>query len=544
MTTIRTELRDAVAAARDRAVAGGELQIGDNAPPAIVVAEPARPEHGDYATNVAMQLAPIARAAPLQIAETLRRSLRLPAGIAEAVIEPPGFLNFRLDPGWVGSQVSIIRQAGATFGRSEIGRGQRINVEYISANPTGPLHIGNARGGFIGDVLASALEATGRRVTREYYVNDFGSQVRDFGESVYLARTGQSGEAGYKGEYIERIAAEVPDDVLASVNPLPAIGAWAWNRVFDDIKATLARLGMRFDVYTSERQLHDAGEVAEGIERLRAAGHVYEADGAIWFRATTFGDDKDRVLIRSNGAPTYFAADVAYLLDKFERGFDHLMYILGPDHHGDMARLKGATAALGHDPDAMEIIIYQHVRLAGGAKMSKRAGTFVTLDELVSEVGPDATRFFFVMRSASQHLDFDLELAKSQSSENPVYYVQYAHARCCSILRLAAERGVAAEESQAADLLRHPAEQALIRRLIALPDVIADAAERHATHELPRYAMEVASLFSQFYRDCHVLSDEPAEAAISSARLALVDATRQVLANLLGLLGVSAPESM
>ena len=544
MTTIRTELRDAVAAARDRAVAGGELQIGDNAPPAIVVAEPARPEHGDYATNVAMQLAPIARAAPLQIAETLRRSLRLPAGIAEAVIEPPGFLNFRLDPGWVGSQVSIIRQAGATFGRSEIGRGQRINVEYISANPTGPLHIGNARGGFIGDVLASALEATGRRVTREYYVNDFGSQVRDFGESVYLARTGQSGEAGYKGEYIERIAAEVPDDVLASVNPLPAIGAWAWNRVFDDIKATLERLGMRFDVYKSERQLHDAGEVAEGIERLRAAGHVYEADGAIWFRATTFGDDKDRVLIRSNGAPTYFAADVAYLLDKFERGFDHLMYILGPDHHGDMARLKGATAALGHDPDAMEIIIYQHVRLAGGAKMSKRAGTFVTLDELVSEVGPDATRFFFVMRSASQHLDFDLELAKSQSSENPVYYVQYAHARCCSILRLAAERGVAAEESQAADLLRHPAEQALIRRLIALPDVIADAAERHATHELPRYAMEVASLFSQFYRDCHVLSDEPAEAAISSARLALVDATRQVLANLLGLLGVSAPESM
>ena len=544
MTTIRTELRDAVAAARDRAVAGGELQIGDNAPPAIVVAEPARPEHGDYATNVAMQLAPIARAAPLQIAETLRRSLRLPAGIAEAVIEPPGFLNFRLDPGWVGSQVSAIRQAGGAFGRSEIGRGQRVNVEYISANPTGPLHIGNARGGFIGDVLASALEATGRRVTREYYVNDFGSQVRDFGESVYLARTGQSGEAGYKGEYIERIAAEVPDDVLASVNPLPAIGAWAWNRVFDDIKATLARLGMRFDVYTSERQLHDAGEVAEGIERLRAAGHVYEADGAIWFRATTFGDDKDRVLIRSNGAPTYFAADVAYLLDKFERGFDHLMYILGPDHHGDMARLKGATAALGHDPDAMEIIIYQHVRLAGGAKMSKRAGTFVTLDELVSEVGPDATRFFFVMRSASQHLDFDLELAKSQSSENPVYYVQYAHARCCSILRLAAERGVAAEESQAADLLRHPAEQALMRRLIALPDVIADAAERHATHELPRYAMEVASLFSQFYRDCHVLSDEPAEAAISSARLALVDATRQVLANLLGLLGVSAPESM
>jgi arginyl-tRNA synthetase len=544
MTTIRTELRDALAAARDRAVAAGELPPEDAAPPPIVIAEPARPEHGDYATSVAMQLAPIVRSAPMQIAETLKRNLTLPEGVAEALVERPGFLNFRLDPAWVGSQVGTIRDAGTGFGRSEIGRGEHVNVEYISANPTGPLHIGNARGGFIGDVLASVLEATGRRVTREYYVNDFGSQVRDFGESVYLARTGQSGEAGYKGEYIERIAAEVPDEVVSTVNPLPAIGAWAWNRVFNDIKATLARLGMRFDVYKSERELHEIGEVAEGIERLRAAGHVYEADGAIWFRATTFGDDKDRVLIRSNGAPTYFAADVAYLLDKFDRGFDHLIYILGPDHHGDMARLKGATAALGYDPERMEIIIYQHVRLAGGAKMSKRAGTFVTLDELVSEVGPDATRFFFVMRSASQHLDFDLELAKSQSSENPVYYVQYAHARACSILRLASERGFAASGSETAELLRHPAEQALLRRLIALPDVIADAADRRATHELPRYSMEVASLFNQFYRDCHVLSEDPAEAAISSARLALVDATRQVLANALGLLGIAAPESM
>ncbi|MEP6680800.1 MAG: arginine--tRNA ligase [Chloroflexota bacterium] len=544
MTTIRTELRDAVAAARDRAVAAGELALYDAAAPPVVIAEPARPEHGDYATNVAMQLAPIVRGAPMQIAETLKAHLELPSSVAEAVVERPGFLNFRLDAAWVASQVAAIRQAGARFGRTETGHRQRINVEYISANPTGPLHIGNARGGFIGDVLASVLEATGCRVTREYYVNDFGSQVRDFGESVYLARTGQSGEAGYKGEYIERIAAQVPGEIVGAVNPLPGIGAWAWNRVFEDIKATLARLGMRFDVYKSERQLHDAGEVAEGIERLRAAGHVYDADDAVWFRATDFGDDKDRVLIRSNGAPTYFAADVAYLLDKFDRGFDHLIYILGPDHHGDMARLKGATAALDYDPDRMEIIIYQHVRLAGGAKMSKRAGTFVTLDELVAEVGPDATRFFFVMRSASQHLDFDLELAKSQSSENPVYYVQYAHARCCSILRLASERGVTASEADAADLLHHPAEQALLRRLIALPDVIAEAADRRATHELPRYTMEVASLFSQFYRDCHVLSEEPAEAALSSARLALVDATRQVLANALGLLGISAPEAM
>jgi arginyl-tRNA synthetase len=538
---VRGALRQAVIAARNAAAAAGDLALaGGAALPQPAIDRPSRPEHGDYATNAALQLAPLARSAPLAIAEVLARHVVLPDGVAEATVERPGYLNFRLDPTWVAAQVPVIVGAGDGWGHSDGLSGERINVEFISANPTGPLHIGNGRGGFVGDDLASTLEACGAAVTREYYVNDYGGQIREFGQSVYLARTGQSGEAGYRGEYIAALAAAVPDDVVASVNPLEAIGEWAWNRVYHDIRGTIARLGIRMDVYRSERELHEAGEVTQGIDRLRAAGHVYEAEGATWFRSTTFGDDKDRVLLRSDGRPTYFAADVAYLLDKFDRGFDRLIYILGPDHHGTIARWKGAASGLGYDPDRVEFIIYQHVRLAGGAGMSKREGTFVTLDELVDEVGADATRFFFALRSANQHLDFDLELAKRQSQDNPVYSVQYAHARCASILR---QPEAAAFDGQAADLgqLLHPSEQALIRTLLRLPEVVADAAERRETHDLPRYAMEVAGAFSAFYRDCRVLGDDP---GLSSARLLVVRATRQALANALRLVGVGAPDSM
>ncbi|HUG94841.1 MAG TPA: arginine--tRNA ligase [Pleomorphomonadaceae bacterium] len=540
--TIRDALRDATLAARDRAVAAGELALPEGvALPEPSVERPALVEHGDYATNAAMQLAPLARSSPMAIAETLVRHFEPPPGVGAATVERPGFINWRLDPGWVAAQVASVLAAGAVWGRSDGLGGERVNVEFISANPTGPLHIGNGRGGFIGDSLANLLEAAGAEVTREYYVNDYGNQVRDFGQSVYLARTGQSGEAGYRGAYIGQLAAEVPDDVLASVNPLEAIGEWAWNRVFEDIRRTISRLGMRIDVWRSERELHEAGEVSAAIERLRAAGHVYESEGATWFRSTTFGDDKDRVLVRSNGQPTYFAADVAYLLDKFERGFGRLIYVLGPDHHGDIRRWKGAAEGLGYDPSSVEIIIYQNVALAGGAKMSKREGSFVTLDELVDEVGPDVTRFLFTLRSANQHLDFDLDLARQQSNENPVYYVQYAHARCSSILRQPAAEALPDSPGEATSRLTHPAEQALIRHLIRLPEVVADSATRRETHELPRYAMEVANLFSQFYRDCRVLTDD---ASLSTARLGVVRATRQVLANSLGLIGVRAPDSM
>jgi arginyl-tRNA synthetase len=540
--TVREELRVAIIAARDRAVAAGELRIPDGAAlPQPTIERPAIAEHGDFATNAAMQLAPLVRSAPLGIAETLVRHFEPPPGVGDTRVEPPGFINWRFDPAWVADQVSTILAAGPAWGRSTGRAGQHVNVEFISANPTGPLHIGNGRGGFIGDALANLLEAAGAEVGREYYVNDFGSQIRDFGQSVYLARTGQSGDAGYRGAYIGQLAAEVPDEIVNAVNPLEAIGEWAWNRVYDDIKRTIARLRMRIDVYRSERELHEAGEVALGIQRLRDAGHVYESEGATWFRSTTFGDDKDRVLLRSNGEPTYFAADVAYLLDKFGRGFDHLIYILGPDHHGTIKRWKGAASGLGYDPDAVEIIIYQHVSLAGGASMSKREGSFVTLDELVDEVGADATRFLFTLRSANQALEFDLDLARQQTNENPVYYVQYAHARCSSILRQPAAAGLPEDPAEATALLVHPAEQVLIRHLLRLPEVIADSAERRETHELPRYAMEVANHFSQFYRDCRVLTDD---AALSTARLGLVRATRQVLANSLALIGVSAPDTM
>ena len=540
--SLRDELRLAIEAARDRAVAAGELVLPEGAAlPQPTVERPALAEHGDYATNAAMQLAPLVRTAPLAIAEILVRHLEAPAAVGTTTVEKPGFINWRLDSGWVASQVPTIIAAGGDWGRSETFVGERVNVEYISANPTGPLHIGNGRGGFIGDALANLLEEGGAEVGREYYVNDYGSQIRDFGQSVYLARTGQSGEAGYRGEYIGQLAAAVPDEVVGAVNPLEAIGEWAWNRVFDDIKRTIERLRMRIDVYRSERELHEAGEVATAIDQLRAAGHVYESEGATWFRSTTFGDDKDRVLVRSNGEPTYFAADVAYLLDKFGRGFNRLIYVLGPDHHGTIKRWKGAAAGLGHDPDTVEFIIYQHVSLAGGAAMSKREGSFVTLDELVDEVGADATRFLFTFRSSNQHLEFDLDLAKQETNENPVYYVQYAHARCSSILRQEAALALPVELGETAALLVHPAEQALIGHLLRLPEVVVDSAERRETHELPRYAWEVANLFSQFYRDCRVLTDDT---ALSTARLGLVRATRQVIANSLALIGVSAPDTM
>ncbi|MDQ3880707.1 MAG: arginine--tRNA ligase, partial [Chloroflexota bacterium] len=515
--------------------------------------------HGDFATNAAMRLAPLARANPMELAERLRRHVTLPEGVSETSVARPGFVNFRLDPAWVTRQVAAVIGAGASYGRvgapADDGA-RRVNVEFISANPTGPLHIGNGRGAFVGDALASVLEATGHAVTREYYVNDYGSQIRDFGQSVYLARTGQSGEAGYRGEYIRQLAADVPGEIVSARNPLEGIGEFAWNRILDDIRRTVERLRIRFDVWKSESELHRAGLVAEGLRRLRDAGHTYEADGALWFRATAFGDDKDRVLVRSNGEPTYFAADVAYLLDKFGRGFDRLVYVLGPDHHGDVARLKGAAAALGYDAAAVEILIYQHVRLVREGQevsMSKRAGTFVTLDELVDEVGVDATRFFFTARSATQHLDFDLDLAKRQSNENPVYYVQYAHARCSSILRQAAARGVPVDAASggvelngvdgagALELLVHPAEQTLIKKLLELPEVIGDAAARRETHELPRFCQDLASVFSQFYRDCQVLTED---GVLTSARLALVRATRLVLADTLGLLAIEAPDQM
>jgi len=554
MSSLRADLRAAVEAARDRAEAGGELRRRDgSAWPAISLERPGRPDHGDYATNAAMQLAPVVRDSPMRIAETLKRHLDLPPGIAEVSVAPPGFLNMRLDPAWVAGQVGAILDAGPSFGGVRADHPRKINVEFVSANPTGPLTVGNARGAFVGDLLCRVLEGVGHEVTREYYFNDFNAQVVNLGLSVRARREGRPiPEDGYHGDYVAKLAAQVPDGIWAEAtgegaNAGEVLGRWASEQVRAGIEGSLTRLGVRFDVWTSEGSIHDQGWVTRAVEQLRDAGHIYEADGATWFRSTAFGDDKDRVVIRSNGQPTYFASDLGYIAQKFSRGFEELIYLWGEDHHGTVARNRAAAQGLGFDPEAVHWMLMAWVRFVrDGVEigMSKRSGEFISLDELLAEIGPDAARWYFGSRATTTGIDLDIELAKKQSAENPVYYVQYAHARCSSILRRAADEKLTPDARDAAQLLVHPAEQALVRRLLAMPDAVADAAERRETHELTHYCLEVAQLFSAFYRDCRVLPDEPAEIPLSQARLALTAAARQVLANALGLLGISAPESM
>ncbi|MEO7295670.1 MAG: arginine--tRNA ligase, partial [Candidatus Limnocylindria bacterium] len=509
-----------------------------------------KPEHGDLASNVAMQLAPVARAAPMRIAETIVAHLEQPTSIADVTVAAPGFLNLRLDAAWVAGQAGPIRDAGASYGRNTVAEPRRINVEFVSANPTGPLHVGNARGAFVGDVLSRVLSAVGHDVAREYYFNDFGAQVTNLGLSVLARRNGtELPEDGYRGAYVEELAAQLPSDFAAHAVEEPdeagkLIGAWATERVRAGIEASLARLGVEFDVWKEESSLHGGGWVERAVEQLRAGGHVYEADGATWFRSTAFGDDKNRVIYRSNGLPTYFASDIGYVTEKLSRGFGELIYIWGADHHGTVARVRNAAEAMGFDREAIRMLLTAWVRFVRDGieiPMSKRSGEFITLDDVLNEVGVDAARWYFSSRASTTGIDFDLELAKKQSNENPVYYVQYAHARASSILRLGADAGSTLDTSRTGELLRHPSEQALLRHLLEFPDALATAAERRETHEVPRYCYELASAFSAFYRDCKVLTEDE---ALSAARLALVDATRSVLANGLDLLGISAPASM
>ena len=549
MPMLRDALRDAVAGARRSAIEAGDLVLPDGASPdalpPVSIERPARPEHGDYATNAAMQLAPVVRAAPLAIAEAIRSHIELPDGVAEATVERPGFLNFRLDPAWVGGQVATIRDAGDRWGRVQVAEPQKINVEFVSANPTGPLTVGNARGAFVGDLLCRVLEGAGHEVTREYYFNDAGAQIENLGRSVLARRAGEEvPEDGYHGDYVRDLSARLPDAVLDDPDRVVAASRWATETIRAGIERSLERLGVRFDVWTSEASVRGEGWVDRGVERLREAGYLYEDGGATWFRATAFGDEKDRVVYRSNGQPTYFAADIGYISQKFSRGFDQLIYIWGADHHGTVARNRAAAQALGHDASAVHWLLIAWVRFVRDGvemSMSKRAGEFVTLDELLAEIGVDAARWFFGSRATTSGIDFDIELAKRQSNENPVYYVQYAHARCSSILRNAASASVTPDATAGAELLHHPAEQTLIRELLRLPEVVTDSAARRETHDVPRYAHDLAGHFSQFYRDCRVLSED---ARLSATRLALVDATRQVLANALRLMGISAPEAM
>jgi arginyl-tRNA synthetase len=552
---LRARVRAAVERAWSDAVAAGSLPALEDpaAAPGVEVERPANPAFGDFASNLAMKLARPLRRPPLAIAEALAEQLRGDAGaglVAAADVAPPGFLNVRITDAALEELLAGILAAPEAWGRIPAVNPRSVNVEFVSANPTGPLTVGNARGAFVGDLLCRVLEAGGQTVTREYYFNDSGTQIDHLGASVAAVRRGEPvPEDGYKGAYVEQLAAEVPDDVWTAAvaegaDTAAILGAWASKRVRAMIEASLARLGVRFDVWKSEASLHDEGWVGRAVERLREAGEVYEQDGATWFRSTAYGDDKDRVIYRSDGRPTYFAADIGYVTEKFSRGFDHLIYIWGVDHHGTIARNKNAARAMGYDPDHYQVLLIGWVRFVSDGvevSMSKRAGTFVTLDDLLDAVGTDAARWFFASRAAHVAFDFDIEQARAQSAENPVYYVQYAHARIASILRKAAELHLAPATSTQGVLEGEP-ESALARAVARLPEVVEDAVLAEETQGITAYSTELATQFHAFYRDARVV--DPAEPERSARRLALALATRTTLANALGLLGISAPESM
>jgi arginyl-tRNA synthetase len=537
-------------------VAAGTLGI-DGELPTPELLEPKQREHGDFATNVALAVAARAGRRPRDVAEAIHAALPPAEFVEKAEVAGPGFLNFFLTSEWLYDALRSIADEGEGYGRAEP-NGRPVQVEFVSSNPTGPLTIGHARNAAIGDALARLLGFAGWSVEREYYFNDAGGQMDRFGASVearYLQALGLEAELpedGYRGEYV----ADLARDILAEHGPgladlppkdrLARLRTEGARRLMDGIRATLARFGVAFDTYLLESSLVERGMIAEAVERLRAAGYAYDAEGAVWFRSTTFGDDKDRVLIRSNGLHTYFGADCAYLVDKFSRGFDHLIYVWGPDHHGGVARLRGAGQALGFDPAAIEIVIYQFVsfvRAGEPVKMSTRAGEFVTLDELMDEVGADAARFTLLMHSNDSAMTFDIEAVKRQSMDNPVYYVQYGHARIASILRKAATEGVTLRPIADANLglLSTEPELDLLRGLEAVPEQIERAAELRAPSRLTHAAQDLAARFHRFYTDCRVVSDDH---ELTQARLWLSVGAKQALANLLGLLGVSAPESM
>ena len=531
-------------------------QINVDQVPEIKIEVPREEEHGDYATNIAMVLAGQAKMAPRKIAEVIAEELELDI-IEKIVVAGPGFINFYLNNNYLYQVIENIAKNKEDYGSADLGQGQKIQIEFVSANPTGPLHVGHSRGAVVGDVLANILTTAGFEVQREYYINDAGNQLEILGNSVavrYQQLLGEDvdlPEDSYQGDYIKEIAQEIIDqdgeqhlEDIKNGN-IDYFREFAYQQMLENIRTDLDQFGIEFDNWFSERTLHPDA-IEEVVAELREKGFIYEKDDALWFKATEFGDDKDRVVVKSDGSYTYFAPDIAYHKDKYERGFDQAINILGADHHGYLARMQAVVEALGYGEDWLKIILVQLVNLLRDGEsvtMSKRAGDFVTLRDVVEEVGVDAARYFYVMRDTDSHLDFDLALAKEESSDNPVYYIQYAHARICSIEDQLEQEGYQIPELDNVDLSKLTAdiELELIKKLAQYPAEIAKSAESKAPHHIARYAYELASLFHKFYNKCHVLVEDE---ELLKARTALVEATKQVILNVLAVLGVSAPESM
>jgi arginyl-tRNA synthetase len=566
---IPDELADLIYQALRKAQRKGDLPRTEI--PEVAIERPRRTEHGDYATSLPLKLigdvnralkeADKPKLAPTEVGQRIVRRMEEAPFIGQVDVAPPGFINVTLDDAWLAQQVEAILAAGETFGNVNLGRGKRVQVEFGSANPTGPMHVGFGRNLVLGDSVANLLEAAGYDVQREYYVNDAGSQMDKFGESLYVRYcellgqdVGGIPEGGYQGSYVvdwaRRLVDEDGDRYLAmprdeAVTRMRDIGLerFALASVRDDCE----RLGIHYDRWFSERSLYDEGIFETIMSLLRQGDHLFMAEGAVWFNAQALGGDKDEVVIRSTGQPGYFASDIAYHYDKFvRRGFDWVIDVWGADHQGHVPRMKAMMQSLGLDPDRLTLLIYQLVTiLESGEQMrlSKRAGTLVDLKEVLDDIGPDAFRFHLAARAADSQMDLDLDLARQESEENPVYYVQYGHARIASILRYAAEQGHTDDDADVS-ALGHPSEMALIRKMLELPEVVALAAENLAPHYLPHYAQDLAATFHAFYRDCRVVSSDPADDEITRARLRLVKAAKLVLARTLGLIGVSAPEQM
>ena len=552
------QIAEMVVSALQSAIASNSLpEIGEVAPS---VERPKHTEHGDYSTSVAMALASSMRMAPRAIATEIVDNVAPTAMVDDVSIAGPGFINFKLDDEWLRSRIHVIREAGVEFAHLDVGAGQSVQVEFVSVNPTGPLHIGHVRGAAIGNGLANILDAAGYDVQREYYVNDAGNQMRIFAESAYvrfLQAAGKDAELGaesYPGEYVVELGAELYSelgDAVADLDPdeaMEAISAPALDRTLANIRGTLERMGIEYDEWFSEKSLIEGDDFDDSLKLLEERGYVSEREGALWFLGTKIGLESDSVIIRSRErGPSYFGTDIAYHYNKFvKRGFDRVINVWGADHHGHIARMKAVVDSLGVAPEKLTIIINQIVNFKKGdetVRFNKRKDNFIAADELLDAVGPDACHYIFLERTPGTHMEFDLELAKAETSENPVFYVQYAHARLCAVLRAASERGIEFEDGDVSLLTTHQ-ELALMRRLNELPDVIARSAEMLEPHHMPHFAYEVARELQRFYEACRVISSDPADAEITKARLLLVDAARIVLAGTLNIMGMNAPERM